>query len=859
MSLKDCLLSAVDQGAISREEASFLSDEFDNRFAQSRLSLGDTQAAADARATLEKALRGAAIEKKRRADLTEAARLNVLGRLTGEATRDGRADAFSAAMGLLSHYGFRTGSSVRGRTEAIIAASHTKVADLMFAMRRRGVLGRRPNKALEKHLVREMHGEASGDATAKELARSLSEVFEDLRQRFNAAGGAIGKLDNWGMPHTHDRLKVKAMGRDKWKAEIRPLLDPSRMLDPLTGRPIDPARLEASLDHVFASIVSDNRAHMQPQMIRRGLGAIAGQRQEERFLTFKDAESWLAYHGRFGKGDVTEAIFNHINRMGRDVAAMEELGPNPAAMVEYAKQVVGREIGRLEAGMPSLAREGLFKNSQARLAEYRIDALWQKVRGDPTVVSGWANTTANIKNVMTSALLGSTALLAAATDPFIAGAARRLAGMPVKTTIGDIAKMLKTANREEIIRAGVVWDEYMHVMADELRFAGPAIGSEWSRWVVDRSVTFSGLKPLTTGRKLVEARFWQEHVANLAREGKSFDKLDPRFRRALEGFGVTSEDWAIWTSAIDANGFVTPRQIELNGGQVRYLDAAAMRDPVQATAETKALMHRRAAEKMIETYTSWSERSVPSGTPNARSVITGKAERGTVAGELVDYMLQFKSFGLSFTSLQIEAIGEMALAKGGGKGMRSGLGYFAALAVPLTLGAGAYIQIKSLLDGKDPQDMTTPQFWTSALITGGGFGLFGDFVKASENRFGQSFAGSLPGPGIAFMGDTFGLTIDNVMQAARGEDTKAGREAVKYLGRYTPVLSSHWATRGAYRRLFLDNLQWLADPLADASFKASAQNAKQNGAEFWFPPGAATPSRKAGRVRQPDMGNAIGN
>jgi hypothetical protein len=106
MSLKDCLLSAVDQGAISREEATFLSDEFDNRFAQSRLSLGDTQAAADARATLEKALRGAAIEKKRRADLTEAARLNVLGRLTGEATRDGRADAFSAAMGLLSHYGF---------------------------------------------------------------------------------------------------------------------------------------------------------------------------------------------------------------------------------------------------------------------------------------------------------------------------------------------------------------------------------------------------------------------------------------------------------------------------------------------------------------------------------------------------------------------------------------------------------------------------------------------------------------------------------------------------------------------------------------------------------------------------------
>jgi hypothetical protein len=46
---------------------------------------------------------------------------------------------------------------------------------------------------------------------------------------------------------------------------------------------------------------------------------------------------------------------------------------------------------------------------------------------------------------------------------------------------------------------------------------------------------------------------------------------------------------------------------------------------------------------------SWSERSVPAGTPNARSLVTGKAERGTVAGELLDFLLQYKSFGLSFT------------------------------------------------------------------------------------------------------------------------------------------------------------------------------------------------------------------
>ncbi|MGO4837449.1 hypothetical protein AB4144_34890, partial [Rhizobiaceae sp. 2RAB30] len=250
---------------------------------------------------------------------------------------------------------------------------------------------------------------------------------------------------------------------------------------------------------------------------------------------------------------------------------MEILGPNPAAMVEYLKQVVSHEIGKLEAGMPSIAKGSkLVPNSQARLAEYRIEALWQHLRGRAEVVSGAAEATSNIKNVLLSAQLGATAILAGSTDPFVAQASRRLAGLPVTSTIVDMVSQIRSSNRREIIRSGVIWDEYLHVMHDELRFAGPAVGAEWSRWIADRGVTWSGLKPLTTGRKLVEARAWQGHIADMS--GKKFGDLDVRFRTALEGFGVTTADWDIWRKSIDPNGFVTPRQIELNGGAVQYLD-----------------------------------------------------------------------------------------------------------------------------------------------------------------------------------------------------------------------------------------------------------------------------------------------
>lgn len=841
MGLKDCLISAREQGAITREEEKFLGDEFDSRFAQLRNGMSEDQARAKARQQLEAALRAQAIEKKRRADLMEARRIGIKGYLQGYRDRDGNPNVYEGAMALLSHYGYRGTSSVRGRAEAIVAGAQKNLDQVMFAFARKGVLGRRPNRALQSDVVRELHGEASGDATAKALAKSISAVFEDLRQRFNAAGGSIGKLDNFGLPHTHDRMKVKGVGRAAWKGEISQLLAPSQMKDPLTGEALDPARLDAALDHVYTSIVSNNRAHLKPAAQRRGAGSIASQRQDERFLVFRDATSWDAYNRRFGRGDPVQGIFNHINGMAKDIAAMEMLGPNPAGMVEYLKQVVALEIGKREADLPTMAAESkIFKGSQAAVADWRIDSLWQTLRGRGEVASGVAGVTSDIKNVMTAAQLGSTAIVAGATDPFIAAAARKLAGLPITATIGKTIGMLKKAAREDIISSGIVWDEYLHVMGEELRFAGPLVGSEWSRYVADRGVTWSGLKPLTTGRKLVEARAWQRHIAEVG--DKTFQQLDARFRTTLEGFGVTPATWNIWRQSIDPAGFVTARQIELGGGSVQYLD---MRQgglsSADHVAEAKALAHRAAAEKLSEVIHSWQERTVPAGTPNARSVITGKVERGTVAGELIDYLLQYKSFGLSFTTLQLEAMGEMAAARGGGKGWRTGLGYIAALAPALALGGAVYIQIKTMLDGKEPADMTDPKFIGQAILTGGGFGLFGDFVKSSENRFGQSLGSSLMGPGIAFLGDSMGLTVGNLMQALQGEDMQIGRDARRYLQRYTPVLSSHWATRGAYNRVVLDNLQWLTDPNADKAFKAQISQAKKNGTPFFIPPGSMSP------------------
>ncbi|MBB98318.1 MAG: hypothetical protein CML67_02090 [Rhodobacteraceae bacterium] len=844
MPFQDCLISAVEQGALSREEAQALNDDFDARFAEARMSLGDEAAARQAQAVLETELRMQAIEKRRRAVLTERARQRLKGELTGYRDEQGRPDVFEAAMGVLSHYGYRGYSSIRGRSEAIIMLAQGRLNEAMWHWRRSAVTGQRDNLADIDDLVKDLHGEASGNETAAALAGSISDVFEDLRQRFNAAGGAIAKREDFGLPHTHDGLKIRTAGgarsiaeaKANWIARAKEAFDFDKSINPLTGQPIGDAGADRFLDRMFDQVTTEGWAHMEPSMRSSGKGALASQRQDARILVAKSPAHWQSYNAEFGTGDVIETIFNHINSMAKDIAAMETLGPNPDAMMEWMIQNVRREVARGASGSPSLAREttGAARwatgTQPGAFAEWRLRGLYTHLRGRPVAAAGVATLTANVKNVMNSALLGSASIVAAATDPFVEAMSKKLAGLPVMRDVGGLLKQLSTKSRKEIMRDGAIWDEYLQVMEAEARFAGLVLGSNWSKYLVDRSMMAFGLKPITTGRRLAHARSWHAALADMA--GNRLDELPDRLRSTMEGFGITADDWDVMRASVDDAGFLTPSSIMASEGRLSDL-AAEDRIP-----------HRLVAEKYAELIASWTERAVPSGTPNARSWITGGAPRGTPLGEFADFGLQFKSFGLSLTTLQIEAMTRLGALDSSGRFAVPA--YFAQLAIGLTVGGAIAMQIKSLADGKDLEDMDprNTQFWVRAAFQGGGFGLLGDFASAISNRFGCGVASSFVGPGVNFGSDLLGLTVGNTLEAARGETTHTGREAVNFAGRYTPVLSSWWATRGAYRRLVLDQLQWSVDPGAAKSFSARKSNLKRRtGQEYWWEPGDTAPDR----------------
>lgn len=856
MSLTECLVSAVEQKALTKEEASDLLDRFEEIHAQQKLALGDDAARAAAKDQLERELRYAAAERARRLKLDIDAGGRLKAYLQGYRNHKGEPDIFEASLNLLEHYGFGGTTSVAGRAKAIAGLAHADMADYLKAFRR-DVLGRRSNKPLAQDIVRELHGQSTGKPEARAMAEAWRATAEKLRQNFNAAGGAIPKLDGWAVPHAHDAVKVAAMGRAGWKAAIRPRLDMASMKNWLTGEAFDADGLDRVLDRAFDQIVSGGTAHMEPSTRPVGRGALASQRQEHRIFHFKSADDWLGYDAEFGRGDPIAAMFEHVRGMAQDIAAMEVLGPNPGGRIEWLSQIVQREAGRAIAGEPSLYRlNGLVGQAaldRPQYADYRIKGVYEYVTGRAPVSRRLAGIMGNVRNLITAAVLGGASITAAATDPVLDAAARKLSGLPVARAFAGIVEAFRRLPREQAARSGMVVEEFLHVMGDEARFAGQLHATEWSRWLADQTMRKSGLHAMTEARRAVFALDFQATLADAS--GTVWDRLDPRLRRTMAGYGIDRTDWDLIRSTPhskpdpDAAGFIRPVDIEaradgpgLAGVQqllgITDADAAVAADRARAGARMTAL-------KVIEMIQGQMERAVPSGTARSRSLVGGAARPGTIMGEVAESIMQFKSFALSFSMLQIEAV----MHEVGTFGVAAGARYAGGTFIGLALGGALSIQLKNIVNGRDPEPMfgengKAAQFWLQAAATGGGAGIFGDFLFSDQNRVGGSLAQTILGPSAALGADVLGATVGNGQKAVRGEETEIGKDALGLARRYTPLASSLWYTRAAYNRVLLDQLEFAANPSAARKFRDQASRLKrERGTDFWWQPGEAAPDR----------------
>ncbi|TFH42709.1 MAG: hypothetical protein E4H01_13095, partial [Lysobacterales bacterium] len=488
MSFTNCIQDGVKEGRISQAQADEVNGLFDELVEQYNRQMGPGPAQSKAAADAAQAARIEAIQRKRRtllqAQAWKRADLDMRSYRNGDPAEMG-----NAALALLEQDTRGTFPSVAQLRDAITRRA-TSMMDEYLTTFKRDLIGRTRNKATMNNLIREVFGENTGDAAARELAGAWGRASEYLRQRFNSAGGAIAKRQDWGLPQTHSTERVRRVKFEEWRDYIAPRLDMDKMIDERTGLKFSPARLEIALKDVYETIKTDGMATMRPSGAQRGR-SVATRRQDHRFLVFRNADSWLQYQQRFGNPDPFDSMIGHIDNMARDIAMMERLGPNPASTITYLQQTMRK----------AAAGDKVAENRANRKA-VQLEDLYGAIMGrnNSPVDSTFAYTMAGTRQLLQSAQLAA-ASLAAVTDLNFQRITRNFNGLPQVGTINQTLSALMALPRGErsklAIRLGLTAEGYTTLAAGQMRYVGDISGPEVTRRIADFVMRTSLLSPWT--------------------------------------------------------------------------------------------------------------------------------------------------------------------------------------------------------------------------------------------------------------------------------------------------------------------------------------------------------------------------
>lgn len=643
----------------------------------------------------------------------------------------------------------------------------------------------------------------SGNALAQQGAKAWLDVIEGMRQRFNAAGGDVGRLDYGYMPQAHDSARVRAATQDAWAAKTLPLLDRSRYLREDGSRMNDGEVLDF-LRAAWDTIASDGLNKMEPGRFQ-GSGARANRRADARQIHFADGQAYLEYNRQFGMGTMYDAMRGHVGGMARDIALVERYGPNPSAQFTLQNDLARKADG-----------------GQKRIAGNFPQAYWDIVTG----VTGspesarLAQVGQTVRNIQTMGKLAG-AVISSVTD---LGTILVTAGynkLPYWDLLRNTARAGTADAREFANTHGMIAES---MMSDLNRWAGENIKNGWSGALANSTMKLSLMNMWTDTLRRGFSMTMMEGLGRLS--GKRWADLTEWDRSHLGRKGITEADWDV-----------------INQAQLTNYQGTKMLTP-EAIAASGHARANQVTGKVLGFITDESEYAVMNPDLATKAIQTwGGQQSGTVTGELARLVMQFKSFPIAMLTRHWRRMLEGDRGLDGAPLAANRVAYASAMALTsVALGSIAF-QAKQIIAGKDPVEMNSAKFWTRAAAQGGGLGFFGDILlgDTTEDRSPMDTTGrALLGPTFGSLSELVELTKGNFDEWSAGKDTHAAAEAIRFGRSHLPYLNL-WYARAALDHAFMQSVQENLSPGYLARMRQRAHNEWNQG--FWWEPGAAAPSR----------------
>lgn len=690
--------------------------------------------------------------------------------------------------------------SIDSKARAIAAIYRGDLVD--FYTKIKGGMGVFTDADLVQKIVRERFGQDTGDALAKKISDKMGEVFEGMRQRFNRSGGDIGKLDDWGLPQTHDLQKIAIAGKEAWVNKAESLIDTSKYVHE-DGSFYSQQQIRELLEYSFDTLTSNgaNKTEIGRQATGGSSSKVTSRHSESRVLHFKDADAWLDYQADFGGMPFVDLVEAHVNGLSKDIALVENLGSNP----RNAMRIL------MDAANKKDREKGLITTRENKTLN-RAQTMFDEFTGQNTPQSEvLANLGLAYRSMNVASMLGGTTL-SSLTDQAMIAKTASIHNIAFRKTFGELLTQLNPKNKEDRELAhslGLATEEMLGSIA---RWSDDGLTSvhgksqklaRVSSGIASQVMRVSGLNALTAASKVGFTKMLMEKYGRLSRD-KAWSELNTNDREMMEKTGLSERAWEVMRLAdpvVDRKGnqLMSARSIyEIPDEQLtKFGDPQKVKDEIASQFQAHLLDEQGMA--------------VVEAGLRERTFMTPGLRKGTAMGEIVKSMLQFKSFSASF--LMRHGSRAMAQPTLGGKAA-----YAASLIAMTTVLGGLVVQLKELVNGNDPLTMwdsddsdKSLEFFKRSFVAGGGLPVLGDILVAGMDTSGRDATDFLGGPFGSDFKTLLNLTVGNATQMSNGTETNAGNEAFKYLKGKVPA-QNLWYTKAATNRMVFDEFQDMIAP-----------------------------------------------
>lgn len=647
-------------------------------------------------------------------------------------------------------------------------------------------------------------------AEAEQLAKSMQDAEEWLRQRGNAEGASVAENKKRSLPQSQDRIKTKAVSFDEWLNDIMEHGDFD--LIEYHGKQIDEADRPQVLKHIYERIITNGQSDIKPGQ-NTGMN-LANRLGRERFFYYKSADSWLYMQKKYGSGNVVQQLYGNIDLHARQIATMEVLGPSPNSMKEFAKRTAEKRAAELQVADPKSDW-----TSRVSGAADLFDTMYEihnfhVLNGEESLA---VQTLAAVRTYTTSQKLGGVLLSALPGDLATSKWAAHFHKLPVTGQIRAYIKHFLDGkiSAQQAIRDGVIFQSGINTMMSHARYMGIMDGPHWVQRFSD-TVYRAGL---ATHHTATVRHMNAQHLQGVWADSVDlpFDELP--FMPSLERARITKEDWDLFraTPLTERDGATFLRPMDLaNGGTAA---------------------HRRAADKFLDFMQMYIRDAVPEPDLRVEAGIGRGVTARSVPGQMMRFSTQLVSFPATLMYNHWKKIWTAPTIK---DKITLGTSFFLQMTI-----AGAFItQAKALAGGQNPYDMTSGEFWGRAVLNGGSFGILGDSIFNNISiANSEYFTGDTPAG--QYFNSLGKLTIGNVAEALEGKkDLNLDKDLLSFVNNNIPKL---WFFKLLYERSIGDELMKEADPKA---WQAKQRYLKRHEEGYWWKPGD--------EPAMPDWGTAIG-